>query len=301
MIYKERTKPNELLTMELLGRRMHLHHKDKQHLLNLQKGYEGEMLFDSLTKKLPSQCLILNDLLLQQNRTTFQIDTLIITQGKILLFEVKNFEGDYYYETGTFYKQPNQEITNPLHQMERSQSLLRQLILSLGFNPQIEGSVVFVNAKFMLYQAPRHQPIIYPTQITTHLSHLNAIESKLTDRHYKLADKLVALHISDSPFTKVPEYNFEEFKKGMICEVCRSLSLSVYGQKFICAKCGQIESAETAVIRSVAEFKALFPFEKITTTKIQEWNGGVCSKKRISTYLKRHYKRIGVRQWTYYE
>ena len=77
---------------------MTLSDKDKQHYFNLKKGYEGEVMFDSLTEKLQCECLILNDLLLKINNTTFQIDTLIISDT-IYLFEVKNFEGDYVYES----------------------------------------------------------------------------------------------------------------------------------------------------------------------------------------------------------
>lgn len=301
MFYKQRTKSSELLTLELLDYRLQLPRKDKLHLSNLQKGYEGEILFDSLTKKLQCECLILNDLLLQQNRTTFQIDTLIIMQGKVLLFELKNFEGDFYYETGTFYKKPNKEITNPLHQMERSESLLRQLILSLGFSPQIDGSVVFVNSKFMLYQAPRNHPIIYPTQITTHLGQLNALQSRLTNRHHKLAEDLVSLHIVDSPFTKLPEYSFEELKKGVTCAECRSFFLSIKGRKCICKKCGYEEAVTEAILRSIQEFKMLFPTAKITTNTIYEWCQIIPTKRRISDCLRRSLKTVGVRQWTHYE
>ena len=40
------------------------------------------------------------------NNTTFQIDTLIIISETIYFFEVKNYEGDYYYESDRLYKKP---------------------------------------------------------------------------------------------------------------------------------------------------------------------------------------------------
>ncbi|WP_312889188.1 nuclease-related domain-containing protein [Desertibacillus haloalkaliphilus] len=96
---------------------MDLSKKDKQHFFNLKKGYEGEIIFDSLTEKIQSECFILNDLLLKQNNTMFQIDSLLIFQESIYIFEVKNFEGDYYYESERLYKTPDSEITNPLNQL----------------------------------------------------------------------------------------------------------------------------------------------------------------------------------------
>src|ERR1700748_3760767 len=97
MPYKSRTKSAELLILKSLNIRMNLSEKDKQHYFNLEKGYKGEVLFDSLTEKLHCECFILNDLLLNLNNSTFQIDSLIISPEAIYLFEVKNYEGDYYY------------------------------------------------------------------------------------------------------------------------------------------------------------------------------------------------------------
>src|SRR5699024_2086275 len=111
------TKPKELTILELLNKRTGLTSKDKQHYLSLKKGYEGELRFDTFTEKLQNECLILNDLLFEVNNTTFQIDTLIIMQKKIYFYEVKNLEGDYYYENGKLFKKPEYEIVNPLDQL----------------------------------------------------------------------------------------------------------------------------------------------------------------------------------------
>ncbi|WP_164217298.1 nuclease-related domain-containing protein [Virgibacillus sp. YIM 98842] len=175
MQYKERKKPYELEVLEYLDIRMRLSSKDKQYYYALKKGYEGEILFDSLTEKLQCECYILNDLLLNSNNSTFQIDTLIITSETIHLFEVKNLDGDYYYdeESGKFYKIskiPQSEITNPLHQLDRKESLLRKLLFKHGCNLPISPSVVFIHSEFTLYQAQLNQPIIYPNQIKRYLN-----------------------------------------------------------------------------------------------------------------------------------
>src|SRR5699024_11339399 len=100
MIYKARIKPEELTILEMLDKRMKLSNKDKQHFYNLKKGYEGELLFDSLTEKLQCECLILNDLLLEINLTTFQFDSLIIFLGKIYFYEINNIYMDINIEFG---------------------------------------------------------------------------------------------------------------------------------------------------------------------------------------------------------
>ena len=145
MLYKSRSKPEELLIFEYLDRRMTLPEAERNYYLFLKKGFEGEVIFDTLTENLRGECIVLNDLLLKSNKTTFQIDTLIITSNKAYFYEVKNYEGDYLYETDKFIKLPKTEVTNPLNQLRRSETLLKQLILSLGYSLPIEGLVVFIN------------------------------------------------------------------------------------------------------------------------------------------------------------
>src|SRR5690625_4708906 len=206
MIYKARQKSNELQLLESLNTRMILPEKGMQRFLNLKRGYEGEVLFDSWTEKLQSDCYILNDLLLKANNTYFQIDSLIITAVKIYVYEVKNFEGDYYFEGDSFYKMPQYELPNPLHQLGRSRSLLKQLFLKHDIHLPIEASVIFVNPEFSLYQAPLHQPIILPTQVKKHMRKLNELPGKLHNKHTKLANKLISLHHEAYPYKQPPPY-----------------------------------------------------------------------------------------------
>ncbi|MCP3738627.1 nuclease-related domain-containing protein [Rossellomorea sp. BNER] len=301
MPYKSRSKSTELQILKTLNTRMSLSNKDKQHYFNLKKGYEGEVIFDLLTEKLQSECFILNDLLLKLNNTIFQIDSLIINSEAIYLFEVKNFEGDYYYESDRLYKKPKTEINNPLNQLIRNESLLRQLLQNLGFTIPIYSSVVFINPEFTLYQTPLNKPFIFPTQVNRYLEKLNTIPSKLNRKHKRLADKLISLHIKDSPFKLLPPYDYDQLQKGLPCVKCTSFTISIEGKKCVCKECGHEEIVATAVMRNVKEFKLLFPNRKITTNVIHEWCKEVKSKKRIRTILKKNFKIVGVHQWSFYE
>lgn len=301
MPYKSRNESAELLILKSLNTRMNLSSKDKQHYFNLKKGYEGEVIFDSLTEKLQCECLILNDLLLKTNNTMFQIDSLIIISKTIYFFEVKNYEGDYYYESDRIYKKPNSEINNPLQQLSRSESLLRQLLHNLGFNPPIDASVVFIHPEFTLYQTPLNKPFIFPTQVNRYFNKLNTIPSKLNGEHKMLADKLISLHIEDSPFMQLPAYDDDQLRKGITCLECNSFSISVEGQNCVCKECGHKEIVSTAVMRSVKEFKLLFPNRKITTNVIHDWCKVVKSKKRIRIILGKNFTIIGVHRGSFYQ
>ncbi|MBY7142508.1 NERD domain-containing protein [Virgibacillus sp. NKC19-3] len=301
MAYKIRTKSKELIILEAVNKRKHLTSKEEKRYLHLKKGYEGEVRFDTITDTLQCDCFILNDLLLEVNNTTFQMDSLIIAPGKMYVYEVKNYEGDYYYQSDKLFKRPKLEVLNPLHQLSRSESLLHQLLLNLGFKPQIDASVVFINSAFTLYQAPLDKPIIFPTQVNQYIEKLNTIPSKLTEKHKKLADQLLAAHITDSRYNTLPSYDYEQLRKGITCLKCKAFSIFVEKRKCVCKKCGYEEPVTTAVLRSVKEFKTLFPNETITTNIIHNWCQVVPSKKTIRRILAANFTTIGVRQWTYYE
>lgn len=301
MAFKPRTKPAELLLFEYLDPRTTLPSKEKQQYLNLKKGYEGECIFDAMMEKLQCDCLLLNDLLLTVRGTTLQIDSLVITSEMIYLFEVKNYEGDFYYEGDTFFKKPRQEWTDPLIQLSRCESLLQQLLHQQGFDFPINSNVVFINKAFTLYQAPLDQPIIFPTQIKRYLTQLNSISSRLTRRHRSLADKLLSLHMNDSPYTRLPSYSYDQLRKSIACSKCRSFDVYVKSRDCVCEKCGYSESVADAVLRAVAEFRLLFPERKITTSGTHEWCGVVELKQRINRILEQNFKRIGQNRWTYYE
>lgn len=301
MAFKERTESDLLKCLRILNIRMELTEDEKKYYLNLKKGYEGEVKFDLITEKFQSNCLILNDLLLKVDNTTSQFDTSIIFQETLHLFGVKNFEGDFCYEPDKLQTVQGRDYKNPLHQINRSTILLSQLLQSHKINFKIEAHVVFINPDFTLFQAPPDLPFIYPTQLNRFFKKYNTKHSRLNNFHRQLAEKLVSLHQTESPYTLLPKYEYYQLKKGITCKVCHSFLINVIGKNVVCSECGCQESVEFAVIRGVWEIRLLFPDAKITTNIIYDWCRIVSCKKRISRILGRNFKVMGVHQWAYFE
>lgn len=301
MILKNRSEPDRLKILRSLNIRMNLTEEEKQYYLNQEKGFDGEKRLDELTKKLGNDLYFLNDLLLKTNNTHFQIDTLIISQTTIYPIEIKNYDGDYYYKSDNFYKMSNKdiEIQNPLQQLKRSETLLRQFLRNLGYHGHIEPYLVFNNPEFTLYQAPLNEPIIYPTQVNRFIEKLDNTPSKLNAWHKKLAEQIISKHITESPYTLLPSYDYDQIQKRITCATCHSFNVTVDAKKVICKKCGNQEEIVSAILRNVDEFKLLFPHRKITTSAIQEWCKIVYSKKMIWRVLKENYKAIGFGKWMY--
>ncbi|OCA83100.1 hypothetical protein A8F94_18385 [Bacillus sp. FJAT-27225] len=300
MLHKARTKSEELKILEYLDSRMNLEEGDKNHLIALNKGYEGEVLFDKLTAGLTSQGIVLNDLRFKVKNTNVQIDTTIIFQKTLKFYEVKNHEGDYYFSEDKYFSWNGTEWANPLHQMRREETFYRLLLDEIGCNLKLEPSLLFINPAFTMYNAPFNEPIIYPTQLQRHMDMLNNVSSNLTSHHWSIADKLLSRHIEKSDFIQLPSYNFKTTRKGFTCAKCKNFSVYLIGRKIlVCSLCTHEEGIEAAVLRSVEEIKLLFPDLPIGTGVVQQWCV-ILSTKVIKAILDKHFRAICNNRWTYY-
>lgn len=299
MFYKQRLETPKLKILRYLTLRMNFSEKQRDEYLNLEKGFKGEQVFDLLLEKLSKEYLILNDLLLENNNSIFQIDSLLISRDIIYIFEIKNYEGDYYIEDRKWYSKYKKEMKNPLLQLERNDSLFRRLLQDLGFTFLIESNVVFVNPSFYLYQAPMNPHLIFPTQLTRLIENLNKNTFQLKDKNFKLAKQLVSLHLKENPYSKLPNYSFGFLKKGIPCFYCGTFFDYFKRDGLVCKNCGCKEDVTSAVLRNIEEFKILFPDQLITTKVIHEWCQ-VVSKKAILRILSKNFKPMGNRKSTHY-
>ncbi|MFP7299535.1 nuclease-related domain-containing protein [Neobacillus niacini] len=299
MFKKTRPIPLELVILRIMSDRKNLSDKEKLQLSNLEKGYEGEVMFDSLIQDLDT--LVINDLLLEMGDTLFQIDTLIIFNERVYLIDVKYYEGEYCYDAGIFKTITGIERKDPMLQLNRCHSSLRQLLQKYGFNYPIDAFLVFVNPDFTLFQPTQNPQIILPTQVNSFIKKLNKKVSKLNDKHEKLADLLVTLHKTENPYVRLPAYSYEMLQKGMKCGACRSFAVSVSRTIITCESCGCEERVEAAVLRSVEELGILFPGIRITTNLVHDWCKVIASTKTIRRILKKNFKAIGKTKESYYE
>lgn len=117
-------------------------------------------------------------------------------------------------------------------------------------------------------------------------------------QHKLIAEKLLAAHKEYSPYSKIPNYIYEQLRMGLICKECRSFQLELEERNLLCRKCGKRECLEHAIIRMVEEFKVLFPNEKVTTSVISEWIQHIVSHKVIKRILKKHYTFVECNRWS---
>ncbi len=297
---KVRGVPEELQILRALNNRKSFTHQEKTKYLNAEKGYDGECKFDEWLAPLLNGKIVLNDLLLDYNHTIFQIDSLLLTSEKIILFEVKNSEGDYYVEGDGWYSLKGKEINNPLHQLHRNTVLLRGLLRKIGFKIPIDPRLIFMNPEFQLYQTPLDPPIIFPSQLNRFKAEMKKERSYVNDHMTKIAKHLLKLHLDKNPNTRLPQYNYDELRKGVSCKSCNAMYERFSKSFFLCSSCGVQEEYEPAISRSVYDYELLFPDKKITMNTMHDWCGQVVSKKTIQKYLTKEYHLVSSGRSSYY-
>lgn len=295
--------PKDLQKRRILFARMNLSTQEKQQYIRLLKGHEGEKQFYQLIKNNhTTNSIFLHDLLLQSNNSLFQIDHILIHAQTIFSFEVKNYEGEFIIENGNWYvKSTKQEIRNPLNQLNKSDYLLRQLVINLGYNLPVKSYLVFINRDFTLYQLPPNLPILLRSQLNRFIQFLNKSHVPLKQEHHQLAQDLKKVQITDSSFENLPDYDFKQLRKGITCPECY-MFLSRERQSFLlCDNCGYTETLEKGILRNVFEFHLLFPQEKITTNVIYEWCHIFRSPRTIRKVLSKHFIFIQNGPYSYYD
>ncbi|WP_456274607.1 nuclease-related domain-containing protein [Bacillus sp. AK031] len=301
MIMKEREVSDELKIYRSLSVRTELEIDEEKAYLYVEKGFEGEQKFDRLAEPVSGKVVFLNDLLLEHKKTLFQLDSVGVNAGKVYLFEVKNLEGDYLIE-GEKWKScsSKKEIKSPMLQLNRAESMLRQLLEAYGIHAPIVPYLVFVNPEFHLYNPPMDFPIVYPAQLNRFIDklHKQTIHAKKSD--IRTAEKLLSFHSEESPYSRVPAYRYEDLRKGIVCFGCGGF----YGQfkrlTLLCENCGKKENCNDAVLRVIREFKLLFPEMKLSTNQVHD----ICkvvSKRAIRSILLKNFDLVGYGKHSYYE
>ncbi|WP_281352270.1 nuclease-related domain-containing protein [Cytobacillus depressus] len=283
-----------------LNLRSNLSEKEQNYYLSLEKGYQGELMFDALSEPLSANWLIINDLMLEFNHTVFQIDTLLISSEKIFMLEIKNYEGDDFVEADKWYTLSKTEIRNPFHQLERCESLLRRLLQELGITFPIETCLIFVNPEFYLYQAPLNHPIIFPPQLNRFITHLSKNKARFKDKHLKLAEQLVSMHVEKSPYLRLPDYRYDQLEKGINCVSCHSFNVELKSNVLVCKECGYREGITSTVLRGVEEFTFLFPDRRVATNEMLEWFKIIESRNTMRRLLQQNFKQIGHGKYSHY-
>lgn len=300
MILKERTKSVSHLILESLNSRKTLSSVEKAQYDNQVKGFAGEQQFDRAMKAADLPGLVLNDVLLSTRDTYYQIDSLVVTDDHIHLYEVKNYTGAYTYRDGMLHADSGHVLQDPVAQAERKRSYLHNLLLNHGYHLEISVHVVFINPDFYIYSLPKRPDILFAGQLSGHFSQLSQTLPKQKDKALPLAKKLIALQNVTYRPTNLPDYTRDQLKTGILCPKCFSFEYERSRQMRTCSSCRYREKASEALQRSINEFALLFPTVPLTKQAAYDWCGKDWSTSRIKRVLTSNYQVKSAGRGSYY-
>lgn len=258
---------------------------------NDKKGFIGEKIFATMIKKkLKTPHLALHSLFFEQSNY-FQPDCILLIPNQLHLLEIKNYEGEFEFKEDYLHSITSRiDYPDPVEQVKRGKLLLSKMLPGLNIPLQIQSHVIFVNSSFTLFHAERDPYIILPTQLKSYFHTLNNVPGDLPVNYEKYREQLEAQHLPKSPFTKFPNYSYDELQKGVLCRNCRR-SMKLRPNKLYCVSYSSSEKIDSGILRMILEFHLLFPDSNITTGIIYNWCGEVVSAKTIKRILG-HYLKI---------
>lgn len=285
------TKKDYHQTLELLHKRKVLDEKLQKTYVSEQSGHIGERFFAQyLTDELKIEPIIVFDFRFIVNGSECQIDCLLIFQNECVLIEVKNYSGQYLFNTGNMYFYPSEKklLKQPLVQITRAKDMLRELFKELDIRMNISERVVFTNPNFYMFNVGPNEPFTFYGNLKNFIYELNQKPVSLRDYHSRILEKLNAVRLMSSSYSHKIKYEYETFSKGIPCMKCKGWmkTIGIHGRKNIkCDRCDRVEQIEHAVFRVIKEFNFLFPERKITVSLITDWIDGVVSEYKIREVL----------------
>lgn len=285
--------PTELKQTYYLSGRMDYSKTLRKKFDQLQRGYKGELIFHELIKeKLKVKPTTLFSLTLEHDQKNFQLDQLFIFANQIIVHEIKYYPGDYIFQNGQFYSLlSNKEIDNPLYQLNRATSLLRQLAKNIGIQAHIEAKVVFLHEACELYQVSPEMPIVTRPQIDRYFSKITRENIRNKNLELKLAQKLVQAHQINFRNQTI-NYTFSKLKKGVNCPKCMQFMIRKTNRTVICTNCQLTLINEKALTFNYQQLKYLFPNQTINTQTINQWCDGLFSNYTIRRVMNQHKKQL---------
>lgn len=144
MIISKRKTSKELLFYRALSFRDYLSEQEGKKLSVLERGYEGECIYDKVFEQTSGQTvLVFRDIYLKIEDSVAQYDSLIVSDGEITVNEIKNFSGLYRFENDKWYIRDFEVPDDPVSQLKRAMNKLERLSYGSPLNFKVSGSWCF--------------------------------------------------------------------------------------------------------------------------------------------------------------
>ena len=286
MYLNDRNTTPELLHYRVLSKRMVLNFQDSRDLKIYESGYSGECLYDKLFDEAGHDNLyIFRDVYLAAGKSGAQYDSIIISGDAIIVNEIKNYSGEYYYKNGRLSKNNEVVPDNPFTQVDRAVGKLYRIFRDNRTAADITGKVIFPNDDFRLYSEDNSiwKNVIIRMDLKKYFRQFK--DSYNTEK----ADRFVSLirgHVTVNPYFNGSS-DVARIRKGLYCGECGSFDLEKGRYHFRCMKCQVKESFETHFLRAVSDYKYIYFNQPMTCRLLMDFINNDISQRAVQRYLQK--------------
>lgn len=253
MIYKQREVPKILRGQEALLRRLSTNHPNYLRLqkdyYNSQAGFSGERDFDYQMREFKPDYpyAILHDIYLQQDQVYFQIDSLLITPGFIVIFEVKNMAGKLLITQNPtqFIKEElngnRLVLKSPIEELERKKYFLTRWLKDKNIEIPILDFVVLAYQNELIIENLATDKVAFTYEMPNRLRKLEVYQEFLSNHEIQqLAYQLNKHHRDFNPYplSKKYEVSLHDIQPGVFCTSCKNSRMSWISKTWRCSHCG---------------------------------------------------------------
>ncbi len=243
------------------------------------------------------------DLELNVDGNECQLDILCFYQHELHYLEIKYFEGEYSYNDERWYlTRQKKEISNPIHQLHRSQRILQHYLQQQQLKIPVKSLLIFAHPNFHMYQAQENMPIIFPGQLHYFLQKLVSSNSNWNNYFEKIRSQLIQSHSPIIRDKNDPVFEWEQLRKGLFCleRDCHQQLQRFRRDYLVCPSCEREYSLEACLLRAIKDFGVLFPDEKITVPTISKWTDKELSNHFIYSILRENLRLMNHGSSSYY-
>ena len=266
MIWKEREESRTKEELETVLRRLPKRHAqygqaEKDYYAEVA-GQAGEERFDHYyaASRVTFPHLMLHDVRLKSFRI-FQMDSVMITQWGIYMFEVKNMNGRMLFNSHPVQMlQMKEDGTvigrkSPLEQMAENEWLLEEWLREREILFPARSVLVLSYSKQIAENVPASQPILFSHQVPRFLHTLPVEKAILNPDEMKaLGDMMIAalVHFTPKPICDNPRYPIAAMRRGVWCAACDRIGMVRRYGNWRCPSCGVLD--KNAHVRTIRDW-----------------------------------------------
>lgn len=291
----KRQKPNVLQVLEALKDHVPFNNQLLADYDYYKRGYESELWADRRFEKYG--WLIIKSLTFHlEGQYPCQLDTIIITRDKILLYEIKGYSkpstdrGTKIQYFSGYKKNPNGPMfEHPREQLNDATTKFKQFMRKLGIKKDVESYVMFTHPNFILYGMKDWSfDLVFHSQIEAHIEEMAQTTSSPDAESQRIFDLLMAQNLDTSETMPViPNYKTMILNNIVKCPECIEVFINHLPEgnhKMNCPKCGRRIKINDIAMKSLNDYIVLYG--KIPSAQeFYDWCDGQISTLRFYRIL----------------